>query len=131
MGKSCTHSNGSRVAATAIMANEPTVNSVACFTLILPAGIERSLVLGFRASIFASINRFRVIEAARAPANAAIVQNTVEADGHAGDASNNPDSANGNANTVCSSLIISDHSLNSPLAGGLTDSVALFILSVV
>lgn len=116
-----------------MIVNEPIVNRTACFTVIRPAGIERSLVRGLRASILASINLFSVIDAARAPAKAAIVQKTVASEGQAADARSSPERANGRAKTVCSSLIISDHSAKSPRAGGLVDwlsgSVALFIRS--
>jgi hypothetical protein len=48
--------------------------------------------------------------AARAPANARIVQPTVAQVGSLSVARRSPESANGSAKTVCSSLIISDHS---------------------
>jgi hypothetical protein len=44
-----------------------------------------------------------------------------------GEAKIRPESANGSAKTVCSSLIISDHSLKSPFVDGLAAFVALLI----
>lgn len=68
---------GSFDAANNISAKEAMAKTKAWVLLILPAGIERILVRGLRASIEASISLFKDIAAALAPAKASITYSQV------------------------------------------------------
>ena len=81
--------------------------------LTFPAGIARSFVRGFLASMSASASRLNPIAALRAPTIARRMKKTVRAGGSAYPAPvsraarNIPTRANGSAKTVCATLIIS------------------------
>src|SRR6185369_3489339 len=72
-----------------------------------PAGRALDAVRGFRASKFRSAIRLNAIAAERAPTIATTIQRLCHAEGSPLAASTAPRNANGNANSVCSILIIS------------------------
>ena len=75
-----------------------------CARESVPAGSSRLAVRGLRASISASISRFRPIASVRAPTIATVTQSQSAADGDSPSASSIPTYANGSAKTVCSSF---------------------------
>ena len=72
-----------------------------------PAGIARDAVRGLRASIWRSATRLKAMAAERAPTIATTIQKICRPVGAPFAASTAPRKANGNANSVCSILIIS------------------------
>src|SRR6266576_6202631 len=72
-----------------------------------PAGIARIFVRGLRASYSRSAMRLKAIAVDRAPTIATTIQTICHSDGIPRAASTAPRKANGNANSVCSILIIS------------------------
>src|ERR1051325_4582071 len=73
-----------------------------------PAGNARDAVRGFFASKLRSAMRLNAIAADRAPTIATMIQRTCQGVGRPLAASTAPRNANGNANSVCSILIISN-----------------------
>ena len=84
------------------------VNTIANRVVRVPFARARSRVLGFRRSKSISTNRLNAIAALRAPTMATRIHVSCHQRGNPPLASNAPIKANGNANTVCSNLIISN-----------------------